>query len=112
MIFFHKKLHRHTLVDESCYRVRVVGRADDHADPIFCQPLNGSGHRRSLAHNDAAGVHLNGTQLGFVAVSQNYQIIFFNIIFHQIRVRCCNDHFSRGKISMLISYNHGAVQSL
>ena len=40
----------------------------------------------------------------------SYQIIFFNIIFHQIRVRRCNDHFSRGKISMLISHNHGAVQ--
>lgn len=108
---FHEKFHRHTLVDEAGHGVGVMGRADDGADPVRCQSLDGLGDRSSLADDDAAGLHLDGAELGLVTVSEDDQIVLLDVVFHQIGVGGRNDNFSFDKIGVLISHHHRAVQS-
>ena len=62
----HKIADWHTLINKSCCRVCVMWR------------------------NYACRLHLNGTQLRLISVSEYYKIILFNIAFHEVRISCSN----------------------
>ena len=85
---------RHTLVNHTCYREGIMGRHDNTAVVFLCQLLNGLGNLGTHTHNDAGGIHLNRAQLRFITVPQNNHVTLMNVLFHYIRIRCCNDNFS------------------
>lgn len=55
---FHKEFYRHTLVDETCHRIRIMRGTDNSADPLGRQTLDRLGDRSPLADDDAARFHL------------------------------------------------------
>ena len=69
MLGFHKIADGHTLVNQTGSRIGIVGRGDNYAAPLLCHLADGFGNPRPLADNNTACFHLNGTKLGFIAVS-------------------------------------------
>jgi len=112
VILCHKVADGHTLVNQAGRCVGIVGRGEHGASPLLGQLFNGHGHARSLADNNAAGFHLNGAQLGFIAVSQNHQIVLLNVILHHVRIGGCYQHLSLIKVGVLIAYHQSSLQSL
>ena len=111
VILCHKIADRHTLVDKSCRRIGVIGCRQHRAPSFLGQLFDRHGNACSLADNDAVCLHLNGAELGLVAVSQDDQIVFLNIILHHIRVGCSHQHLSLVKVGLGISYQKGSLQS-
>ena len=69
ILCLHEIADRHTLVDETCRCIGVIRCGDDRTSSFLCQLLDGHGHCRALADDDAGCLHLNGTQLGLISVA-------------------------------------------
>ena len=110
VFFSHKEIHRHTLVDQPCHRICVQRGHNDGTVPLLCQTLNGAGYGSTKAHHNTSCLHLNGTKLGLISVSKDDHVMFFNIIFHHIRICSRNDYFSFIKKSVFISNDHLGIQ--
>ena len=108
----HKIADGHGLVDQSCRGVCIIGRGDHRAAPFLGQLPDGQGNTRALADNDAACLHLNGAELGFVPVSQDHQVMLFNIILHQIRICGGDQDLSLIKICIRVSHHNAALQGI
>ena len=112
VVRFHKVLNGHTLIDQSGCRKCIQRRADYYAVVLLGQLLDGYGHLGSLADNDAAGLHLDGAELGFITVAQDYQIPFLDIVFHQIRIGRGNQHLALIVIIFGRTYQNLAFQRI
>ena len=108
----HKVTDGHALIDQTCCRISIIGGGDHRASPVLCDLLNGHGNARALAHDNCGRAHLNGAQLGLVPVSQDHQVVGFNVEFHQIRVRCSDQHLTLIKIHIRVPHQQVRLQSL
>ncbi len=106
----HKMLDRHALVNQARHRICIVRRADHCAAMFLCKHLDRVGYLRPLTHNYAPRLHLDCTELGFIAVAQNNKVVLLNIIFHQIRVCRRNKYFSPVKYRAGIPHQHCTVK--
>ncbi len=68
MVCLHKIADRHALVDQTGRRVCIIRRGDHIASFLLGQLLDRPGGSGPLTDDDAAGFHLDRTQLGFIAV--------------------------------------------
>ena len=109
---FHKIPDGHTLIDQSGSRKGIKGRGDHRTLMLLCQLLDGHGYRRSVADHDTACIHFDGTELGFIPVPQDHQIVFLNVGFHQIRIGCRHQYLSLIKIRVLVTDDHNSFQRL
>ena len=112
VVGLHKIFDGHALVDEPCRRKRIKRRADHHAAVLLGQLGDGHGDLRALADNDAAGVHLDGAELGFVPVAQNHQVAFLDIVLHQIRIGRRNQHLSLIIVILRRAHQNLSLQSV
>ena len=90
----HEMGDRHTLVNHTRYGKCIMRRHNNTAVMFLCQLLNRLGHFRTHTHNNACCIHLNGTQLGFIAVTQDDHVTLMDIVLHHIRVGCRDDYLS------------------
>ena len=112
LLSLHEIADRHTLVDETCRCIGVIRCGDDRTSSFLCQLLDGHGHPCPFAHNDAGSPHLDGAQLGLVPVSQDHQVMLFNIILHQIRICGGDQDLSLIKICLRVSHHNAALQGI
>ena len=108
----HEVTDRHTLVDETCCSVSIVRSSHNGAAVLLSQLTDGHGNCGALTDNDTVCLHLDGTQLGLVAVAQDNQIMLGNVVLHHVRVCCRNQNFTLIEVIVLIAHNHSALQSL
>ena len=101
--FTHKKLHRYTLIDQTGCCKCIMRCTDNHNTLFFCSADHLRRNFRILAYNNTARVNIDRALLCFITVSKDYQIIPFDKLLHQIRIRCSDRYFSFGKMSMFIS---------
>ena len=104
--------NRHTLVDHTRYRKCIMGCYDNTAVMFLCQLLNRLGYFCTHTHNNAGCIHLNRTQLGLIAVTQNDHVTFMDIIFHYIRIGRCDNDFPFVVERILVSKKQLCVQCL
>ena len=112
VLFFHKKVHRHTLVDEPRHRIGIKRRHDDRAIAVSRQPLDRPGYRRAKAHHDTPSLHLDRAQLRLITVAEDDHVMLLDIIFHDVRIRRGDDDFSFIKVGVLIPDDHLGVKCL
>ena len=110
--FLHKEIDRNTLIDQSGSRESVMGRRDDRAAMLL--GLNGdcTGDRYVAGNNDTAGIHLNRTQLRFIAVSGDNDIALLNIFLHDIRIGGCDQYLAMLQLIGRIAHDQVSGQSL
>ena len=96
----HKVADGHTLVNETGCRVGIIGCGNNCTAPLLSNLFDGHGHSRAFADNDAVRPHFNGAKLGFIPVSQNHQIMGFDVKLHQIGIGRRDQHLSLAEIGI------------
>ena len=108
----HKVADRHGLVDQTGCCVGVIRCRNDCTAALLCQFADRKGYTCALADDNAACFHLDGAKLGLIAVSENDQVMFLDVVLHQVRVCGRDQDFSAVKICLRIADYHTSFQSI
>ena len=108
----HKVADRHGLVDQTGCCVGVIRCRNDCTAALLCQFADRKGYACALTNDNAACFHLDGAKLGLITVSENDQVMFLDVVLHQIRVGSRDQDFSAVKICLRISDYHTSFQSI
>ncbi len=108
----HKEADRHTLVDKPGHRIGIIGGGNDGTAVLLGQLPDGKGYGGAFADDDTACIHLDGAELGFIAVSQNDQIVLIDILLHKVRVGGSDEYFSLFKEGIAASHHKSAFQGV
>ena len=79
---------------------------------LLGQLLDGHGDLCTLADDDTARAHFDGTQLGLVAVTQDNQVALLYVVLHQIRVRRRDEYLALVVIILGGAHQNGALQGV
>ena len=108
----HKVADRHGLVDQTGCCVGVIRCRNDCTAALLRQFADRKGYTCALADDNAACFHLDGAKLGLITVSEDDQVMFLDVVLHQIRVGSRDQDFSAVKICLRISDYHASFQSI
>ena len=84
--------HRNRLTDNLDTGVGIIRGGDDGNAVFRGQLSDGARNLGAEADDYAAGAHLNGAQLAFIAVAENNHIVFADIVLEHVRISRRNDH--------------------